>query len=516
MIGQIKDERLPEMLRRWFRRFVLFFGKSLKIKDEIERAKKIMEPEVRAKVDAKFMRILQDFAGLDEEARAGRAMREEQKQILAESMDGIPEIGEWARCKLPRPNEARESGDDLTGELQRIYDAKTRLVRKRSKKGVSFEQKNVLGAEQYFNKDSRGVASVFEHALEEGFEFENSGEMLSAIYDSLVYGRKTFAAKGMSDHSLYSAVSFSVSSISSEDVVHTANEMRDKIKPLQGQTFTNKGTGIQARISGRTKGKAQQAQMSVANLTRVGFSDADARIIHYSAAVKINELFENAEDAFFEECYKNDPSRAGAYHFFNTVEIEGYGAFDVNVSAVALKERKDGNIIYGLELTIENPRENGTVSHTLSQRGATSSNSGVSSRKLSSFRSFVEKEKFSIKKQAEKDGSFMKAPNGKQTKLTEDQWLTVRTKAFKSWFGDWEHDSENASRVVVSRDAVMDVISLARDSGFSIEEVHYVARLIRKMKADDTELSAYAADALIREWADVKKIIIERRRGGNK
>ncbi|MEG0724384.1 MAG: hypothetical protein RR419_09240, partial [Akkermansia sp.] len=208
MIGQIKDERLPEMLRRWFRRFVLFFGKSLKIKDEIERAKKIMEPEVRAKVDAKFMRILQDFAGLDEEARAGRAMREEQKQILAESMDGIPEIGQWAMGKLPRPNEARESGDDLTGELQRIYDAKTRLVRRRSKKGVSFEQKNVLGAEQYFNKDSRGVASVFEQALEEGFEFENSGEMLSAIYDSLVYGRKTFASKGMSEHSLYSAVSF--------------------------------------------------------------------------------------------------------------------------------------------------------------------------------------------------------------------------------------------------------------------------------------------------------------------
>ncbi len=32
----------------------------------------------------------------------------------------------------------------------------------------------------------------------------------------------------------------------------------------------------------------------------------------------------------------------------------------------------------------------------------------------------------------------MKAPNGNPTKLNERQWLQVRTKAFKEWFGDWE------------------------------------------------------------------------------
>lgn len=30
------------------------------------------------------------------------------------------------------------------------------------------------------------------------------------------------------------------------------------------------------------------------------------------------------------------------------------------------------------------------------------------------------------------------APNGKKSNLTEKQWLQVRTKAFKDWFGDWE------------------------------------------------------------------------------
>lgn len=40
------------------------------------------------------------------------------------------------------------------------------------------------------------------------------------------------------------------------------------------------------------------------------------------------------------------------------------------------------------------------------------------------------------------------APNGKPSRLNERQWKQVRTEAFKAWFGDWERDPENASRVV--------------------------------------------------------------------
>jgi len=43
---------------------------------------------------------------------------------------------------------------------------------------------------------------------------------------------------------------------------------------------------------------------------------------------------------------------------------------------------------------------------------------------------------------------WMKAPNGKQTNLTERQWVQVRTPAFIEWFGDWMNDPENASKVV--------------------------------------------------------------------
>lgn len=53
-----------------------------------------------------------------------------------------------------------------------------------------------------------------------------------------------------------------------------------------------------------------------------------------------------------------------------------------------------------------------------------------------------------IIEEAKANGTYMKAPNGNPTNLTERQWAQVRTKAFKDWFGDWENDPENASKVV--------------------------------------------------------------------
>ena len=53
-------------------------------------------------------------------------------------------------------------------------------------------------------------------------------------------------------------------------------------------------------------------------------------------------------------------------------------------------------------------------------------------------RDAIEAEKLLIKQKAIADGTFMLAPNGKPSNLTEDQWLSIRTKAFKEWFGDWE------------------------------------------------------------------------------
>jgi hypothetical protein len=44
--------------------------------------------------------------------------------------------------------------------------------------------------------------------------------------------------------------------------------------------------------------------------------------------------------------------------------------------------------------------------------------------------------------------AWQKAKDAGKTKLNERQFYQVRTPAFKEWFGDWENDKENASKVV--------------------------------------------------------------------
>lgn len=59
----------------------------------------------------------------------------------------------------------------------------------------------------------------------------------------------------------------------------------------------------------------------------------------------------------------------------------------------------------------------------------------------------VEKYLFGYKKPKYSEGGLI-APNGKSSNLTPEQYKLVRTPAFKAWFGDWENDPENASKVV--------------------------------------------------------------------
>ena len=60
----------------------------------------------------------------------------------------------------------------------------------------------------------------------------------------------------------------------------------------------------------------------------------------------------------------------------------------------------------------------------------------------------AEQQMADIRAKYEGTEQWMKAPNGKPTKLNEQQWLQVRTENFKKWFGDWENDPKNASKVV--------------------------------------------------------------------
>lgn len=223
--------------------------------------------------------------------------------------------------------------------------------------------------------------------------------------------------------------------------------------------------------------------INMTNLKHFGISEKDARIIHYTAAARIDELFKNAEYGFFEYSYKNDTSRKGAYHAFSTIEIDGYGAFDVNISSIKAKQEKNGTWIFTLEVTIENPSNN-SISLATSQNGAYGNATRITERSLSAYRSFVEKEMMYIKKNAEEAGVFMKAPNGKNSNLSERLWCVVRTKAFKGWFGDWE----SVSRF---REAYNRIMSMASVVSLSVKEF---GRGLSPEKMSETSFSAEAHD----------------------
>ena len=62
------------------------------------------------------------------------------------------------------------------------------------------------------------------------------------------------------------------------------------------------------------------------------------------------------------------------------------------------------------------------------------------------------KSKYRFKDGGDTNENFSKggliAPNGKPSNLTPEQYKLVRTTEFKAWFGDWENDPANASKVV--------------------------------------------------------------------
>lgn len=53
-----------------------------------------------------------------------------------------------------------------------------------------------------------------------------------------------------------------------------------------------------------------------------------------------------------------------------------------------------------------------------------------------------------IVEEAKGNNTYMKAPNGNDSNLTESQWVMVRTNNFKNWFGDWQNNPEDASKVL--------------------------------------------------------------------
>lgn len=518
LMGHISDERLPDKLRRWFKMFALLFAKYFEFAQDVMLAKKMLGADVQGKMSEKFRRLLNDFAGFDEAAIAERARREEQAQIEAEAMGDVPEIGEWVAGRLPHPKTAAEAGSDLTGELQRIYDAltTTRTAKGRRRKdgtlGKSFEQRVVARAEQFFSREGR-VSDVLEAANEAGFDFADSGELLSAVYDSVVYGYKRYAARGEGQEVSFSMgdrvrrvpmaearrvadafhrvegmepVAADVPAAYASDLKDALGDIRERYRVLQKET--------QEQGYALVMGDGKRVQVGGKGWREVKQHAADRRVL--AALAVLPELAGRAEFIYSGENsdLKRKPNIARFHYYLTKADFKGAsddGSADLAYVNIAVAEGKNGELFYDLDAstvedvdsmkgtsaTLQRPRvpNTGEAGDGVPHKGrvallkefvnyvdrdlagqdeadvtfSASDQRGrivEAAKEAGTFSLSLEKE--AIKKEAVAADTFMKAPNGKDTNLTEDQWLSVRTAAFKNWFGDWEHDPQNASKVV--------------------------------------------------------------------
>ena len=353
----------------------------------------MLSADVQGQMSGKFRRLLNDFAGFDEAAIAERARRAEQAQIEAEAMGDVPEIGEWVAGRLPHPKTAAEAGSDLTGELQRIYDAltTTRTAKGRRRKdgtlGKGFEQRVVARAELFFSREGR-VSDVLEAANEAGFDFADSGELLSAVYDSVVYGYKRYAARGEGQEVSFSMgdrvrrvpmeearrvadafhrvegmepVAVDVPAAYASDLKDALGSVREQFRFLQEQTQEQgyalvMGDGKRVKVGG--KGWREVKQHA-----------ADRRVL--AALAVLPELAGKAE--FIHSAVNVEPEKKRnieRFHYYLTkADFKGASA-DGNTGLayvnIVLAEDFRGNLFYDLDASsVEEVDENREVSDIL-------------------------------------------------------------------------------------------------------------------------------------------------------
>ena len=99
---------------------------------------------------------------------------------------------------------------------------------------------------------------------------------------------------------------------------------------------------------------------------------------------------------------------------------------------------------------------------------------------------------FNFKKFNEKS-QLLLAPNGKVSNLNITQWNLVRDKSFTNWFGDWENNPENASKIV-------------DENGEPLVVYHGTSKMFYKFN------SRYSAQGVF--WFSSDKNIIERGESG--
>ena len=175
-----------------------------------------------------------------------------------------------------------------------------------------------------------------------------------------------------------------------------------------------------------------------------------------------------------------------------------YGTIEMTIKPTAEQKRKLRSFInaVGGNVDIDFMDENYNTTHSVSYEGVSPTRAlsgittfydkGIKPKGNVSYsinREDIDAERTEIEHKAKADDTWLKAPNGKDTNLSPKQWVDVRTKAFKEWFGDWENYD---IRYSISRDEV--TVATPEMVAEANEELSREAELVEQLDEAQTAL----------------------------
>lgn len=97
-----------------------------------------------------------------------------------------------------------------------------------------------------------------------------------------------------------------------------------------------------------------------------------------------------------------------------------------------------------------------------------------------------------------------------KTELTYRQWVQVRTPAFKQWFGDWENDPANASKVVNEKTGEPLVVYHGTDADFTVFDRQHSGKGPSKLGfwfADDADFTGMFGGSVMAVFTNIRNPI---------
>ncbi len=175
-LGKIADRYMPDLLRRWVRRFILLFASDARIARDLDRARALVDPEVRARLDGRFMVLMDRLIGVDERTRSRMESERAALELVADAVgDGGVKLTEWVAGRLPHPDTLKAMRHPLAAMAQEVM---------RAQENRGMEGRGVFASPG----EKADILSLVRDARKAGFEVRSAKDFFRAVREGLEYG----------------------------------------------------------------------------------------------------------------------------------------------------------------------------------------------------------------------------------------------------------------------------------------------------------------------------------------